>query len=324
MANCKQIVLLALLTLCCSLFPGAAVAQEQQLSLAQYDQLLRAARAAAARGDRLELEQLGRTLSDAQQIVMPNGALAQVDNSWLAMALVANEPDLPFITARLGALIDALALTNPPDPAQAQAQLDAIMNLPPFSEAQREPGWIEQQIERFFDWLFDQMAPAVGPIAEVASGPPGTLVSWLVTAVAIALVVGVLLMWMRGLRRVTRAQASLASPAALAARDTADAHAQAATFARAGDFRNATRMLALAALLWLDERGSLSYNPHQTNREHLQRLRERPTLRDGLAPLVEATDRVWYGGIPLDAEGYAAVERHVAALRQVAEGEAQP
>jgi hypothetical protein len=74
------------------------------------------------------------------------------------------------------------------------------------------------------------------------------------------------------------------------------------------------RLLALAALLWLDKRGALPYDPHQTNREHLGRLRERPAARASLAPIVETADRVWYGGAPLDAAGYAEVARQVDGL----------
>lgn len=318
----RQMLLLLLLGLCLWVSPVAA--QTQTLTLAEYDQQLRAARAAAVRGDRLDLESSARSLIDNKRILMPDGATVPVDNNWLALELTASEPNMAFIALRLGALLDALALSDPPDPAAAQAQLEQIVSGPPFSERAREPSWIMQQIENFFEWFFRQIEPVVQPVAEAAGGTPGTLASWLLTGIAIAIALAVLLPWLRGLRRATRAEKMLTSPAELAARDTADAHAQATSFARKGDFRSATRMLTLAALLWLDERGTLNYNPHLTNREHLQRLRERPSLRDGLAPVVETTDRVWYGGMPLDANGYAAVEQQVAALRQVAEGEKQP
>ncbi|PDW03167.1 DUF4129 domain-containing protein [Candidatus Viridilinea mediisalina] len=299
-------------------------AQGQTLTLGEYDQQLRAARAAALRGDRLDLESSARSLIDARRILMPDGATVPVDNNWLALEMAANEPDLAFIALRLGALLDALAVGVPPNPAAAQAEREQIIASPPFSERSQEPSWIMQQIQNFFEWFFRQIEPVVQPVADAAGGTPGTLASWLLTGIAIALALAVLLPWLQGLRRATRAEKTLTSPAELAARDTADAHAQATTFARKGDFRSATRMLTLAALLWLDERGTLNYNPHQTNREHLQRLRERPALRDGLAPVVETTDRVWYGGMPLDANGYAAIEQQVAALRHVQEREKQP
>jgi hypothetical protein len=318
MHTCRRSLLLIfwLVTLA---WAAPTAAQGQTIELAEYEQLLRAARAAAARGDRLDLEQLAPGLIEATSVRMPSGALARVDNTWLANELARSNPDLAQVAASLGALIDALALGNAPDAAEAAAQLEQLLSNPPFSERPREPSWIMQQIERLLEWLFGQLEPVAGPAVEAAGGTPAQLVSWLLVALAAALVLTVLGLWLRGLRRATRAEATLTSPAELAARDTADAQAQAAALARAGDFRGATRMLALAALLWLDERGKLSYNPHQTNREHVQRLHEQPALRDNLAPLVETVDRVWYGGVALDASDYAAVERQVSELRRAAE-----
>lgn len=311
--------MLLLLLLVALSWAAPAAAQEQTLELADYERLLRAARAAAARGDRLDLDQLAPPLSEATGVLMPGGALASVDNGWLSAELARPSPDLALVAARLGALIDALAVGDPPDPAVASAQLEQILSRPPFNERPREPSWLDLLIERLFEWLFGQLEPVAEPMVDAASGAPGTLVSWLLIGLAAALIIAVLVVWLRGLRRATRAGATLPSPAELAARDTADAQAQAATLARSGDFRGATRLLALAALLWLDERGALPYNPHQTNREHLQRLRERPALSAGLAPVVETADRVWYGDAPLDAAGYATVERQVAELRRAAE-----
>jgi hypothetical protein len=312
-------ILFLILLLVALTWAAPAAAQGQTIDLADYERLLRAARAAAARGDRLDLDQLAPPLTQASGVLMPGGAVASVDNGWLSVELASSSPDLPLVAARLGALIDALAVGDPPDPAAASAQLEQILSRPPFSERPREPSWLDQMLQRLLEWLFGQLEPVAEPMVDAATGPPGTLASWLLIALAAALIIAVLVVWLRGLRRATRAAATLPSPAELAARDTADAHAQAAALARAGDFRGATRLLALAALLWLDERGALPYNPHQTNREHLQRLRQHPELGDELAPVVETADRVWYGGAPLDAAGYAAVERQVAELRRTAE-----
>lgn len=293
-----------------------AAAQGQPLDLASYERLLREARAAAARGDRLEVEVAARQLADASAVAMPGGALAPVDNGWLAAELERPAPDLPMVAARLGALIDALAVVAPPAPPDAAQRLEQILARPPFGRPEappREPG----PIDRFIEWLLRQLAGLFVPAAEAARGAPGTAVSWVLTALGAVLVGAVLFVWLRGLRRTLGAAATLASPGEQAARDTDDARAQAQALARAGDYRGAVRLMALAALLWLDERGSLRYDPHQTNREHLGRLRERPAARAGLAPIVETADRVWYGGAPVDAAGYAELERSVDALRAI-------
>jgi hypothetical protein len=306
---------LLLLLLALGLAPGLGAAQGQPLELARYESLLREARAAALRGDRLEVEQAAAALA-VTAVLMPDNTLAPVDTAWLTAELRKPAPDLPTVAARLGALIDALAYVAPPAPPGALERLEQILARPPFGRPDDTPG--EQgALERFIIWLLQQLGGLFRPVAAMAGGTPGTTVSWLLIALGAALVLAVLGLWLRGLRRALGSEATIASPAELAARDTADARAQASALAREGDYRGAARLLALAALLWLDESGILPYDPHQTNREHLGRLGERPAARAGLAPIVDTADRVWYGGAPLDAVGYAEVERQVEALRSL-------
>lgn len=313
---------LLLLSLCAVLLGVKPVAAQSEapLELARYEQVLREARAAALRGDRIDLELAARDLLAHPVVLMPDGSFAPADNAWLAAALAQTNPDLALIGARLGALLDALAFVAPPATADAPDRLSAILAAPPFAEQPRprEPSAIErffdELLQRFFEWLADQLGPIAAPVAEAASGPPGTLLAWTLTGLAAMLLIAALALWLRTARRHLRPVTNLPSPAERAARSTADARSQAAALAAAGNYRAAARMLALASLLWLDERGTLPYQAHQTNREHLGRLRERPAVRDQLAPVVETTDRVWYGGQPLDASEYAALERKVEAL----------
>lgn len=305
-------LLICLLALQALLAGHPVAAQTNQLDLAVYEQFLRAARTAAARGDRLDLEQVAPELIGARAVRMPSGELAPVDNRWLAEALAPANPDLPAIAARLGALIDALAAPPGGPPDDAQARLAEILARPPFATTPepREPGWLE----RFFIWLTELLEGLVVPVGEAAAGPSGTTASWIVTALGAALIIGVLAVSLRGLRRSLRPVAVLPSAAAVA-HSAADARAQAEALARSGDYRSAVRLLAIAALLWLDERGTLRYDPHQTNREHLARLDGQPHLRERLRPVVETADRVWYGGAPLDDHGYREYLRRVEDLR---------
>ncbi len=293
---------------------STATAQASTLDLAGYERLLREGQAAAARGDQISLELVASQLAKATAVTLPGGATAPVDNAWLASELARPIPRLPWVAARFGALIDALALQAPPAPADATQRLEAILAGPPFAQpaaAPREPNWLD----RFFAWLGELLSGITLPVGQAAAGQPGSVASWALTAAGAALVLGVLALWLRGLRRTLRPVASLA-PAAAVARDAADARAQAAALAQAGNYRAAVGLLARAALLWLDEGGRLRYDAHQTNREHLARLREQPELRRQLAPVVETADRVWYGNAPLDAAGYAAYEAQVERMRQ--------
>lgn len=307
-----RLLLLALLLALA--WPQLAVAQAPPLDLATYEELLRAARAAAARGDRIGLAEVAPQLTEATTVRLPDGSAAPVDNRWLAEELARQIPRLDMVAARLGALIDALAAPPPSAPADAEQRLADILSRPPFADPEmpREPSWLD----RFLNWLAEQLGRIADPVGEAAAGQPGVAVSWVLTALGAALILAVLWLWLRGLGRTLRPTVALAPAASPEARDAADARAQARALASRGDYRAAVRLLALAALLWLDESGRLRYDAHQTNREHLARLGEQPQLRERLAPVVETADRVWYGNAPLDAAGYDAYERQVETLRQ--------
>jgi hypothetical protein len=253
-------------------------------------------------------------LTAATTVRLPDGSAAPVDNRWLAEELAAANPRLDRVGARLGALIDALSPPPAGAPADAEERLAEILSRPPFADQgpPQPPSWLD----RFFEWLFEQLGRIAEPVGEAAGGTPGTVASWVLTALGALLVLGVLVMWLRGLQRSLRPAAALAPAASAEARDAADARTQARALADRGDYRGAARLLALAALLWLDESGRLRYNAHQTNREHVARLGEQPQLRERLSPVVEIADRVWYGNAPLDAASYATYERQVEHLRQ--------
>jgi hypothetical protein len=295
------------------LWPRLAAAQAGMIELPAYAQLLREGQTAAARGDRISLDAAAARIAAVRQVRLPDGAVLPAENGWLARELERPIPRLDLIAARLGALVEALSAPPPAAPADARARLDGILARPPFADpaAPQEPGWLD----RLFDWLARALDGMARPVGEAASGAPGTVGSWALVAAGAALVAAVLAIWLRGLRRALRPAAALA-PATPEARDEADARQRAAALARGGDYRGAVRLLALGALLWLDERGALRYDANQTNREHLGRLRERPELRRRLAPVVDTAERVWYGGQTLDADGYAAFERQVEGLRE--------
>jgi hypothetical protein len=305
-----------LILLLCAL-PGVVAAQTPPLQLETYTTLLREAQSAAERGDRISLDLAVAQLAPVREVALPDGGLAPADTSWLAAELARPNPRLDRLAARLDALVELLDPVAPPPPADAEQRLERILAGPPFARptaASQEPSWFD----RFLEWLGELLGDVAAPVGEAAGGRPGSLASWIIVGVSAALLLGVLVFWLRGLRASLRPAVAL-RPVAAEARDAADARVQAASLAQSGNYRAAVRLLALASLLWLDERGALRYNPHQTNREHLARLREPTTLRQQLAPVVETADRVWYGNAPLDAAGYAAYEQQVAELGRAAE-----
>jgi hypothetical protein len=315
----SHIVALTLLIAIVALAPaGPAGAQAPELDLDSYVRLLREARAAAGRGDRIDLEAAAAPLIAARSVRVPGDAVAPADNRWLAEALAAPSPDLPAISARLGALIDA-SESGPAPPGDARDRLERILSRPPFGnpeQAPREPGWLE----RFIEWLFGQIGDIAGPLAPAAL-PGGNTLAWVIAGLGGLLVLAVLLIWLRGLRGALAAPAARLDPDDPEAGLTAGtALEQASALARFGDYRKAVRYLYLSSLLWLDERGALRYERSLTNREYLARLGDKPGLRARLAPVIDTFDRVWYGSAPLDADSFAAYERQVRELRDTEAG----
>ncbi len=314
----RCIIAIVLFTL--AFLPQVSFAQSATIELSEYEALLRAARTAAARGDRLDLEEIVVRLEPVTSVRTSTGATAPLDNRWLTEALAIPNPDLPAIAEQLGALIDALSYVGPAAPPDAQERLDQILSNPPFGQPERpprEPG----PLDRFFEWLFEQLLGWLEPVGEVAQGAAQTnpdAISWVIVALGALLVAAVLVIWIRGMRRsLAPLEARLVDPDDPAANLTpSDARAQARDLAAQGDYRSASRLLYLSALLWLDERRVLRYERHLTNREYLHRLADRPELRNQMQPVVETFDRVWYGHQPLDAASFAAYERQVAELRE--------
>ncbi|WP_322512192.1 DUF4129 domain-containing protein [Chloroflexus sp.] len=299
-------------------WPALVAAQSAEMSLADYDRLLRATHAAAQRGDLLDLQALAGELAAITQVRMPDGQLARVDQGWLTAALAQPTPDLPAIAARLGAMIDALAPFGNPAPAGALQQWEAVFNEPPFNR--EGEGWLT----RFLNWLFellDQLFPDVPaiPAPDLPTAPANpaafTPIVWVVLGIAGMLLAGLLFFWARGVRRATRAPVKAPITDDEDPVTYSEAQRLAAAARSAGDRRSAVRYLYLAALLWLDAQGLLRYDRSLTNREHLHRLRDQPPVRDLLAPVVATFDAVWYGFQPIDDQAFAHYEQQVAAVQ---------
>ncbi len=287
------------------------MAQEQMPDLATYENLLREARIAAQRGDRLGLEQVAPDVVQIDTVRLPDGTTLPVDNTWLAESLASANPDLVTIEARLGALVDALAQPDAAVSDDAQQRLQTMLNRPPFAAAETQ----ESLIGRFFSWVLRVLERLLSPIN--VSPQTGSVVVWLFAILGAALLLGVLLYLLLGMRVSLAHEARMDQDADPDANLTAsEAVQQATALARGGDYRSAVRYLYLSSLLWLDERGLLRYDRMLTNREYLDRLAHNHELRDRMIPIVDTFDRVWYGHTPLDAEGFASYQQQVNDLRK--------
>ncbi len=293
--------------------PIIACAQTTSPDMATYEHWLREAFAAAQRGDRLGLEQAAENLTAAHYVILLDDTKVPVNNHWLDAALDTPDPDLPTITQRLGAMLDALAQPRSTYPDDAQQQLQDMLNRPPFKVAEEQNDTLISQI---LDWIIRQIARIFQPVGQVDTGTANAS-GWIFSGLGVILVVGVVIYLLLSMKR------SIAHDAHLATQEDAElkwtsttALKQASTLARSGDHRTAVRYLYLSSLLLLDERGLLRYDRSLTNREYLQQV-QHTELQTHLHPIVDTFDRVWYGHMPLDSDGFASYQQHVEALRKV-------
>ncbi|MBV8084433.1 MAG: DUF4129 domain-containing protein [Chloroflexi bacterium] len=91
---------------------------------------------------------------------------------------------------------------------------------------------------------------------------------------------------------------------------------QAQDFAAGGQLADAVRSLYLSALYALDEHDLLHVEAALTNREHAERLqRAQPRAGGLLAEVVQTYEPLRYGGHPVTAGAYDALQRLVGELR---------
>lgn len=297
------------------LFTQTAFA-DNPISLAEYRAVIAQVRALAqqantrAANERApQLNQAAALLENARAVKLPSGAEQTVDNTAL-IALVRDARKTELAVARLTALENALAQPlvhiNPND----LAILEAILSRPPFVEQPSAlPTWLQDILRSVLDY-FDRLA----------SNTMRGVFEWrdLVILIGIFLVLGVLIYFIRNLRRNMVQEDALATlPKEHSARTPGEAFNHAQFFMTQGDYRNAVRQLYLATLLILDQRGKIKYDPTLTNREYLHQTANDPRTTAALAPIVETFDRTWYGFEPITPTEFDAYRARVEKVQEL-------
>jgi hypothetical protein len=306
--------LLVVLLACLGAAGAPVYAQQTTPDLDMYERWLREAQVAAQRQDMLSLEDVADELIDTERVRVGDDSVVPVDNTWLETALENPDPDFSQIAERLGALLDALAQPEASAPANAQERLQDIFSRPPFATIEPSEGgnWFFDLLE----WFFNGLERLLSPVAE-AGASSGNVLGWILIAICVLLLAGVLLYLFFKLRFALTKEAEAAKDKDPEANLTATtAFQQAGNLARGGDYRTAVRYLYLSSLLWLDERDLLRYDRALTNQEYLARLGNNPQLQARLMPIVTTFDRVWYGHAQLDDEGFQTYQQQVEELRK--------
>lgn len=273
-----------------------AVAHAQTPDVATVITTLEAAATAIENGDNEEAEAL---LGSLRSVVLEDGSTINLAaETW---ENVLAQPDA-VAAATLRDLAQRLRAPETTLPDDSRQRLEAVLARPEFQDAQ------PSLLDRFLRWL-SQFVPDASPDMRALFD----------TAVGIfgVIAIGALVFFVvRIVRHNWREGETLESLGEIPIHAT-EAQAKATGAAGAGDYREAMRLLYLAALLHLDEVGLLRFDRALTNREVLATVVNRAPLYTALNPVVTQFDRVWYGHAPFGAADFEQMQGQIEQLRQM-------
>lgn len=242
-------------------------------------------------------------LADIAQVRLPSGEVVEVYP--VLEDVVLRETALERLALLRAELDAALAA----DPAPALATLEELRRTLGLG---RLSWW-----ERLLRWFQDLMSSLLPREGIVDLSGPGLWLAWILALLGVGLIALILGIWLRDLmaRWVREAETSESQETARPLPASAEqAQIQARSQAQAGNYREAVRLLYLAALLHLAESGLLRFEPSLTNQEVLARVPENAPWRAYLEPVIRVFDRVWYGVREPDAETF---QRYQEAIQQL-------
>lgn len=316
----RRAIFFASLVLLTASAPRAAQADDP-VSLAEYQrvvertiQLVTQSQGAALEQRPELLKQAASLLANVREVQTDSGERITVNNDSLVKELnaAALDSQQAYLTSTLPGRLAALraALADPPVSATDAelAKLHEIYAQPPFVQSPVE-NFFRQLLRQLNQWFEDLLNRADNSVRV-----PTDLVTWLGIGVTLFVAAAFFIT----LRRNLAAEAELQTPEEADAVTTSRAAlSHARKLASAGDYRSAVRMLYLATLLTLDERGRLRYDKSLTNREYLRAVKDAPPLADALRPIVETFDKTWYGFENVTPEQFEKFEKNVSEVKKL-------
>jgi hypothetical protein len=218
--------------------------------------------------------------------------------------LARRPPNFPDAQARLRALLDAIgAPATTDDPAGAQAKLHEVLAMHRYDALHRAPS----AVDRFLGWLGDRIREILNFLFG-GNSIGGVVPTWVVYAIGVALLAGVLFIVFRSTRGRFGGYADmpLSGP-----RAPADFFAEADRLAAKGDRVAALRALCAGVAATLAGERTWEGSP-LTVREIFQRAPDPASLRPLLLPFEAAV----YGGRDVDAATYERAAAAAARFRQ--------
>ncbi len=256
-------------------------------------------------GDHTRAETL---LAGLETATLPDGNIIELANrGW--DSLLAEPPAVAAASLREFAqrLRDPLTAL----PLDSRATLENVLARREFQDAQPTI-WelLYLQFLRFMEWLADILG-----LGDVRDQDVRALLDCIIGTAGVIVVGAVLAFLIRMLRRnLAREDDVLPLGGNIPAHAT-EAQSRAVDAATSGNFREAMRLLYIAALLHLDEVGLLRFDRTLTNREVLASVSHSTVLYTTLSPVVTQFDRVWYGYAPFGETDFEQMRHQIDALR---------
>ncbi len=272
-----------------------------------------------------------RTAPDPADPSIAIEALAALDSEptlatweWLRAPLLERPVNAPAAEQRLRAAAAALEAERSAriNPEAARAALDQVLLEPRFHPTtwrDLTPGWllpVVLLVIALLEWSWNIVRWPVDRLLDLL---PHLLTSPLIVVLALAAIVGIVLLYRAGLRAALVRQAEIdAGPDALPP-TAVEALAAAQRQAAVGRYREACHFVLLSTLLGIEEHGEARFDPSATNREHLRRANAAgPAVGRALSPLVAAFDEIWYGGDAVTETNYRGLIELAVHVREAA------
>lgn len=258
-----------------------------------------------------------KRLLPASEEVEFNGAVTQIDNTWLHEAVnnVVKDVDgdaearhsmLSEISARLARLRQSVKAAQTAEDQALQdqrAKLDDILARAEYQPEEKRESLIARWIRRIKESIVRLLIKLFGGSSARAPQAGGliTILRALIFLVVIAaLIFGAAKLARRFQARKKPVAEETETREALGeeiAEDAtaADLFAMASEMARQGEYRKAIRRAYIALLCDLDQRGKLRLGRSKTNRDYLDAMRLEQRIYPTFSLMTDAFERAWYG-----------------------------
>ena len=322
----RNAVARGLLTLSVFLFSAATV---RAIPIAEYDENLKKAILALEtlfESDEAEstedyLARFNQAIARVREVlpvtqpVEIDGAVSNVDNSWLHKALdELNEAadsfeKLRLIYETLEAIEERVAERQNATAAlesksDAKSRLESILARPEYAAGARGPNALSRLIRDFLRWL-ESLFPERTPLEPGRANWISSIAQVIVVLFAVAVLIYAVRVLLGRFKRSgkikprKRKEARVVLGERLEPEETAtDLLSEAEALARRGDLRAAIRKAYIAMLVELGDRKVIMLAQHKTNRDYLNSLRSVPDLHVMMRALTDSFERHWYGFAP--------------------------